>query len=116
MVDTSRNRVQFVVERLMKPDELPQKDSGQLHIRIAKSELSEDDLYHLRAFLFDRPGGCSVFIHMAGDEVTEDDGKEHVIRASDQLMVSSLPKTLDDIERHPLVAEVWKQLGDQETW
>jgi DNA polymerase-3 subunit alpha len=112
-VDTSRNRVQFVVEHLMPPEELPVKDSGQLHIRIGQAGASEDELYHLRAFLFERPGGCSVYIHMDEDPDHGNNGcTERVIRASDQLMVSSLPQAIEEIERHPLVAEVWKQLGD----
>jgi DNA polymerase-3 subunit alpha len=107
-VDTSRNRVQFVVDRVMTPDELPEKDSGQLHIRIGPTSVSEDELYHLRAFLFERPGGCAVYIHMNDDEV----GGDRVIKASEQLMVSSLPAVVEEIERHPHVCGVWKQLGE----
>jgi DNA polymerase-3 subunit alpha len=106
-VDTSRNRVQFVVENVMTPDELPEKDTGQLHIRIAPTAMSEDALYHLRAFLFERPGGCEVYIHMKDDA-----NSETVVRASDQLMVSSQPTVVEEIERHPQVADVWKQMGD----
>ncbi|MCK4516717.1 MAG: DNA polymerase III subunit alpha, partial [Spirochaetaceae bacterium] len=103
-VDTSRGRVQFVVERTIKPDEMPLKDTGEVHIRIADCGPTEDDFYHLRAFLFERSGGCSVHLHLNGNEDTE----EVTVRASEQLMVSSNPSTLNEIQAHPQVLEVWK--------
>jgi DNA polymerase-3 subunit alpha len=103
-VDTSRDRVQFIVESVVKPEELPVKDSGVIHIRIADAHPSEEDLYHLRAFLFERPGKCSVLLHINGGE-----SDEVVVKASEQLMVSSLPETLGEIGDHPQVAEVWKE-------
>ncbi|MFW5788617.1 MAG: DNA polymerase III subunit alpha [Spirochaetota bacterium] len=110
-VDTSRDRVQFVVEKLAPPDELPERDAGQLHLRIAHEHASEEELYELRAFLHDRPGGCSVYLHVNGTDGSD----ECVIRASNQLMVSSQPTAVADIERHPFVEAVWKQLGDEWT-
>ncbi|MEE8441007.1 MAG: OB-fold nucleic acid binding domain-containing protein, partial [Spirochaetia bacterium] len=103
-VDTSRGRVQFVVEQTIKLDEMPLKDTGEVHIRIVDRGPSEDDFYHLRAFLFDRPGGCSVYLHLNGSADTE----EVTVRASDQLTVSSNPDTLNEIQTHPQVLEVWK--------
>ncbi|MFW6260909.1 MAG: DNA polymerase III subunit alpha [Spirochaetota bacterium] len=110
-VDTSRDRIQFVVETLVPPEELPERDTGQLHLRIAHDHASEEELYELRAFLHDRPGGCSVYLHMNGSDGSD----ECVIRASSQLMVSSQPVAVAEIERHPFVEAVWKQLGDEWT-
>ncbi|MFW6290725.1 MAG: hypothetical protein ACOC7V_00270, partial [Spirochaetota bacterium] len=91
--------------------ELPERDTGQLHLRIAHDHASEEELYELRAFLHDRPGGCSVYLHMNGSDGSD----ECVIRASSQLMVSSQPVAVAEIERHPFVEAVWKQLGDEWT-
>jgi DNA polymerase III subunit alpha len=103
-VDTSRDRIQFVVERTIKPEDMPMKDTGEVHIRIADGGSSEEDLYHLRAFLFERPGGCSVYLHINGNDRQE----ELTVRASEQLMVSSNPETLSEIQEHPQVLKVWK--------
>ncbi len=108
-VDTSRERVQLVVERLVPPQELPERDGGRVHLRIAESNATEEDLYELRAFLHDRPGGCSVYLHVNG----RDDGDERVVRASNQLLVSARPDVLREIEQHPFVQSVWRQLGDE---
>lgn len=110
-VDTSRERVQFVVERLVPPEELPERDAGRIHLRIAESHASEEDLYELRAFLHDRPGGCSVYLHVNGNG----DGSECVIRASSQLLVSGRPDVLHELEQHPYIESVWRQLGDEWT-
>lgn len=103
-VDTNRDRVQMVVERTYQPEEMPLKDTGEIHVRVVAEGASEEDLYNLRGFLFERPGGCSVFIHVNGVA----DGNEVVVRASDQLMVSSSLDTLKEIQTHPQVLEVWK--------
>ncbi|HKJ86225.1 MAG TPA: DNA polymerase III subunit alpha, partial [Spirochaetia bacterium] len=108
-IDLSRDRLQFLVERLADPDELPERDTGQLHLRISGEHASEEELYDLRAYLHDRPGGCSVYLHVNGRE----DGSESVIRASSQLLVSSRPEVLREIEQHPYVETVWKYLGDE---
>jgi DNA polymerase III subunit alpha len=110
-VDTSRDRTQFVVAKMVDPIDLPERDTGQLHLRIAHEHASEEELYELRAFLNERQGGCSVYLHVNGKNGSD----ECVIRASSQLMVSSQPTALAEIERHPFVETVWKQLGDEWT-
>ena len=108
-VDTSRERVQFVVESLCEPAELPDRDTGQLHVRIRHEHASEEELYELRAFLGERPGGCSVYLHLNGHG--EED--ELVIRASHQLMVSARQESVEQIKSHPFVEDVWRILGDE---
>jgi DNA polymerase-3 subunit alpha len=103
-IDMSRDRLQLVVEQVYSPEEIPLKDTGEIHIRIEDSNASEEDMYHLRAFLFDRPGGCNVFLHFNGNGAANG----ITVRASDQLTVSSSPDTITEIESHPHVLEVWK--------
>lgn len=104
-VDTSRDRMQFVVESMCTPEELPEKDCGEVHIRVDTNGADDDALRELRAFLYERPGGCHVLLHINGNEHSS----EVVVRASSQLMVSSLRETLQEIGTHPRVVEVWKQ-------
>ena len=108
-VDTSRDRIQFVVDAVMPPEELPERDTGEVHVRLDPGHTSEEELYDLRAFLHDHPGGCSVYLHVNGTE----GGAEHVIRASSQISVSSRTDTLQEIGSHPFVREVWRNLGDE---
>jgi DNA polymerase-3 subunit alpha len=103
-IDSSRDRVQMIVEKVYAPQDIPLKDTGEVHIRILEGSASEEDLYHLRAFLFDRPGGCSVFLHLNGQDGSDD----LMVRASDQLTVSSSKQVLEEIQSNPHVLEVWK--------
>lgn len=103
-IDTSRDRIQMIVDTVYSPEEIPLKDTGEVHIRIQDHSASEEELYHLRAFLYDRPGGCNVYLHFNGNG----DSREITVRASDQLTVSSKPDTLKEIQSHPQVIEVWK--------
>ena len=109
-VDTSRERVQFVVDSVCEPAELQDRDAGELHIRLTDVERSEEELFEFRAFLNERSGGCSVFLHLNGHDGTD----EQVIRASSQLMVSAKTDTVREIKNHPFVTDVWRVLGG--TW
>ncbi len=108
-VDTSRDRIQFVVDSVVQPSDLPERDTGEIHLRLDPAHTTEEELYDLRAFLHDHPGACSVYLHVNGS----DDGNEHVIRASSQILVSSRTETLQEISSHPFVREVWRHLGDE---
>ena len=108
-VDTSRDRVQFVVGRIVPPDELPERDSGRLHIRLANGSAGEEELYHLRALLFDRPGGCSVYLHLDSGGTAN----ELVVRASNQLLVNARPEVIEEVKRLPHVQDAWREQGDE---
>ncbi|MFO8065055.1 MAG: DNA polymerase III subunit alpha [Spirochaetota bacterium] len=98
-----RGNIQFVVEEVRSPENLEEKDASEVHIRLDENVDRQEDLYKLRAFLFERSGPSEVYVHLGSN------GRESVIRASSQLTVSSKQKTLEEIRSLEHVLEVWKQ-------
>ncbi|MFP4329373.1 MAG: DNA polymerase III subunit alpha [Spirochaetaceae bacterium] len=101
-VEERNGRYQIVVEELRPPEELDEKESMEVHIRLAPTLEDEEELYGLRAFLIDHPGGAALFIHVGAEE------GECVVRASGQIMISSKPEVIEKIKTHPKVEAVWK--------
>jgi DNA polymerase-3 subunit alpha len=98
-----RGRIQFVVEEVRSPDQLEEKDAAEVHIRLDENIDRQEDLYKLRAFLFEHSGPSEVYLHLGVN------GLESVVRASSQLTVSSKQKTLEKIRAQDHVLDVWKQ-------
>ncbi len=101
--DERRGRIQFVVEEVRAPEDLEEKDAAEVHIRLDEDIDRQEDLYRLRAFLFEHSGPSKVYLHLGVN------GRESVIRASSQLTVSSKQKTLEKIRSQDHVLDVWKQ-------
>ncbi len=104
-VDTKRGQPQIVVSEVRKPEEMEQREAGEVHVRLDETCVGEEDLYHLRAGLIEHAGACPLFLHLPANG----SGSETVIRASSHLTVSSHNETLDAIRALTGVAEVWKQ-------
>jgi DNA polymerase-3 subunit alpha len=109
-VDMRRGTPQIVVEEVRDPEEMDERETGEVHIRLDKSVASEEAFYRLRAELLEYPGNSPLFIHVShnGNGQT-DPGDESVIRASGQLTVSSRQDVLDSLKELTGVAEAWKQ-------
>jgi DNA polymerase-3 subunit alpha len=104
-VEERRDKLQIIVEQVCTPEELEEKEAGEVHIRIPEELESEEELYQLRAHLFENTGVCPVYIHIRQNG----NGKDSVIRASSQIKVSSKRDVLTRIKDHPRVLEVWTQ-------
>ncbi len=102
-LELRNDKLQLVVTEIREPEEMDERDTGEIHIRIAEELEDEDELYQLRAFLFEHAGGCPVYLHIGRPE------NETVVRASSQLTISAKSSILDDIRGYPRVLEVWKQ-------
>ncbi|MHB9293467.1 putative DNA polymerase III subunit alpha [Hollandina sp. SP2] len=80
----------------------PAKPFHEVHIRLnAHATEQEETLYPLRELLMDKPGSCSVFIHVP---ITEG---ETVIRTTSQISVASDTATIDSFVRCAGVVQVW---------
>ncbi|MDR0721890.1 MAG: DNA polymerase III subunit alpha [Treponema sp.] len=81
----------------------PSKPSfHEVHIRLnANAAEQEETLYPLRELLMDKPGSCSVFIHVP---LTEG---ESVIRTTSQISVASDTGTIDSFVHCAGVVQVW---------
>ena len=88
---------------------MDEHDKGVVHIRLANGRsMGEQELFALRGFLFENGGTCPLYIHVGSN------GLESVIRAGDQLCVSSKSGSLERIQTHPLVAEVWTDVPGED--
>ncbi len=102
-LELRNDKLQLVVSEIREPEEMEERDTGEVHIRIADEVEEEEDLYQLRAFLFEHTGNCPVFLHVRCG------GDEAVVRASSQLTISGKSSILEDIREYPRVLDVWKQ-------
>ena len=63
-IDTARSAPSFKVEDFLDPGELTAKSWREVHLRLAPSIQSEDDLYDLRDVIFENRGNCQVYFHV----------------------------------------------------
>jgi DNA polymerase-3 subunit alpha len=107
-IDTSRGDPKFLVDDFRDPENLEEKEAGEVHVVLSEDLTGEEDFYHLRSFIFEHPGTCALYLHFppanGGSE-----SKERVLKASSQISLSSKEEVLDKIRNLPLVLEVWKQ-------
>jgi DNA polymerase-3 subunit alpha len=104
-VETRKGSPQIIVDEVKAPEDLDEQDVPEVHIRIEGDIDNEEDLYGLRAFLFERNGESPVFIHVNGHNGEQ----ESVVRASAQITVAAGGSFMTDIHQYPHVVEVWKQ-------
>jgi DNA polymerase III subunit alpha len=101
-LEERRGRRQIIVQDLRPPNRLEEREAREVHIRLRGSLTEGEDLYQLRALLFDRQGPCPVYLHVGSN------GGESIVEASSQIRVSSRKETLEEIRRHAAVADVWR--------
>jgi DNA polymerase III subunit alpha len=101
-----RGKMQFVVEKLVGPEDLEETAPVPVHIRLAlgnNAQSDKDTLHALRAFLYERRGNCPVFLHLG------ENGQEKVVKASSQLTVSGKESILEEIRSYGPVTAVWTE-------
>ena len=96
-VDLSRGDPKFIVETIMQPDELKEIETREIHIRLERNTMSEEELYNLRSYLFDHKGTCPLYLHL----------DETVIKASSQITLSSSRDVLEELRRYPTIDDIW---------
>ncbi len=101
-VDFQRGEAKFKVEEVKNPEDLPEQEAREVHIRISP-DMEESDAERIRDFVLDKHGNCSVYIHIRKQ------GKEFVIKASNSLSLSSHNDVLSVLKTYPRIQEVWKE-------
>ncbi len=101
-LEERRGRRQIIVQEVRPPGRLDEREAREVHIRLRGSLTEGENLYQLRALLFDRQGPCPVYLHVGSN------GGESIIEASSQIRISSRKETLDEIRRQAVVADVWR--------
>ena len=104
-IDRSRGDPKLVVESLLPPEELKQKEARAVHVRFASDRVNEEQFLRLRDFIVGRPGDCGVYFHVRGNGVSGD----IVVKASPHITLSADDEVLAEVRAHPLVEEVWKE-------
>jgi len=104
-LDKSRGEPKIIVDRVMQPDDLPEKGPAELHIRLDAALRNEDDLHELRDFLIDRHGSCALFLHTPG----ADEDHDTVIKASPHLCVDPAGDLLTKVRAFPYVQSAWHE-------
>ena len=96
-VDLSRGDPKFIVETIIQPEELKEIETREIHIRLERNTMSEEELYNLRSYLFDHKGTCPLYLHL----------DETVIKASSQITLSSSRDVLEELRRYPTIEDIW---------
>jgi DNA polymerase-3 subunit alpha len=104
-IDNSRGEPKLLVESLLDPDELKDKQARAVHLRFDSAEVNEEQFLRLRDFLVDKPGDCGVYFHVRGNGASG----EIVIKASPHITLSAEDRVLAEVRKHPLVEDVWKE-------
>jgi DNA polymerase-3 subunit alpha len=80
-LDMRNEKLQFVVEEVRDIAELEERDAAEVHIRLTPDGNGAEELYQLRAFLFERSGTSPVYLHIGCNgnaEYGAHNGKEAV--------------------------------------
>jgi len=104
-IDNSRGEPKLLVESLLDPEELKDKQARAVHLRFASAEGNEEQFLRLRDFIVDKPGDCGVYFHVRGNGASG----EVVIKASPHITLSAEDRVLAEVREHPLVEDVWKE-------
>jgi len=101
-IDTSRGDPKFLVDEVLRPEEMKKSQSSEVHIKMGRN-LNENDLISLRSFLIDNQGDSSVYLHLLSPESKNDT----IIRVSGQITMGASEYILREIKSYPNIEEVW---------
>jgi len=102
-VDLSRSEPSFKVKEIFVPEEMREIQNSEIHITLEERDFMKDELVDFRAFLQDRNGPSSVFLHLKRPSNTV------VVKVSGQITISPTPAVLKEIGQYPIVSNVWKE-------
>ncbi|WP_024469205.1 DNA polymerase III subunit alpha [Treponema pedis] len=101
-VDNSREgAASFLVDEVIDINSLQQKAISEVHIELDPNITLEQELVHLKDFLYERSGSCDVYIH------TKEEGFDYIIKASPQLKVPATPDFAEELKVQFGVSQIW---------
>ncbi len=101
-IDVSRGDPKLLVDEVLRPEEMKESGSSEVHIKMGRN-FSEEDLISLRSFLIDNQGNSSVYLHL----ITKEDNNDTIIKVSGQITMGASESVLKEIETYPNIEEVW---------
>jgi DNA polymerase-3 subunit alpha len=102
-VDLSRSEPSFKVKEIFLPEEMREIQNSEIHIELEEREYLKDELVDFRAFLQDRNGSSSVYLHLKRPE------NKIVVKVSGQITIAANPSVLQEIGQYPIVSNIWKE-------
>jgi len=105
-MDFKRDQPQFTIKDIVEPAAMPEKEAGEVHVRLQNIPDSAEDceqlFYELRGKLLSFSGRSKVLLHLGERD------HDTIIRCAGQLCIRSTPEALVGIRQMPGVSEVWK--------
>ncbi len=101
-IDNSRGDPKFLVDEVLRPEEMKESQNSEVHIKMGRN-YNEEDLITLRSFLIDNQGNSSVYLHIDSGNGC----KDTIIKVSGQITLGASENTIKEIETYPNIEEVW---------
>ena len=102
-VDYSKDSASLIVDSLENPDSLETRSANSVHIQISSAFSSEQDLFEIKDYLFEKNGNCSVFFHLSVDK------SPYVVKVNNQITIDASDETLDELKKLSFVEKVWTE-------
>jgi DNA polymerase-3 subunit alpha len=103
-LDLSRGDPKFLVDEVKSPEDLEREEIKEIHIKMTDNGYNEEELFHIRSYLFDHQGSCHVYLHLRPSKSS----KEVVVKAHSQLKVSADETVIQHLQEYPHIEEVWR--------
>ncbi|MDY2839643.1 MAG: DNA polymerase III subunit alpha [Treponema sp.] len=102
-VDGSRETPSFIIDSIEDATQLENHSATAVHIQLNPSFNNAAAISNLRDFLFDNSGNCSVYFHI------DTGNNPFVIKATDQINVTSNPEVIKKLKDINYVKDVWTE-------
>jgi DNA polymerase III subunit alpha len=100
-VDGSRDTPSLIADSIEDPNLLQTRSIQEIHVELENRYKSEADIVRLKDFLFGKTGKCFVYFHI------DTSNGPYIVKANDQLTVSSDADTISSLRDMPYVKDVW---------
>jgi DNA polymerase III subunit alpha len=100
-VDGSRDTPSLIADSIEDPNQLQTRSIQEVHVELENSYKNEADIVRLKDFLFGKTGKCFVYFHI------DTSNGPYIVKANDQLTVSSDTDTIRNLRDMPYVKDVW---------
>ena len=102
-VDGSRDTPSLIVDSIENPDDLENHSATSVHIKLSSAFTSEQDIFELKDFLFERMGKCGIFFHLGTNK------SPYVVKVNNQITIDAGEETISQLKKIAFVEEVWTE-------
>ena len=102
-VDGSRDTPSLIVDSIENPDDLETHSATSVHIKLSSAFTSEQDIFELKDYLFERMGKCEIFFHLGTNK------SPYVVKVNNQITIDAGEETISQLRKIAFVEEVWTE-------